>query len=286
MDVSGKRNDTTTDVCHRMGQHDTTNTKILFLFRFLKNEYVWVLGWGIRDPTTQNYKFILFECVSYSCRRTRRHTPDHAKTSSQWNFFGAQKNGKKTLFWDENLLLYSIPFFLSLLFSFLSFFFFLFFLFSLRARSARLNFFRSARASARKTGSFVFLFCTGSLHTYLPHGPYLFFLDFSNLAGMPLTNFSKYEYCSPGPFKLYECSIWATLCLNCWVVMILSCFRSSNSLSARSFLSCAHAVSMGLRSPLLGGNLKAVRPFLWFLLSTLRNPSLSIHIFNLLRPGP
>ena len=140
------------------------------------------------------------------------------------------------------------------------------------------------RFSAKK--HFAFLFCTGSLHTYLPHGPYLFFLHFSNLAGMPLTNFSKYEYCSPGPFKLYECSIWATLCLNCWVVMILSCFRSSNSLSARSFLSCAHAVSMGLRSPLLGGNLKAVSPFLWYFLSILRNPSLSSHIFNLLRPGP
>ena len=97
MDVSGKRNDTTTDVCHRMGQHDTTNTKTLFLFRFLKNEYFLVFGWGIRDPTTQNYKFILFECVSYSCRRTRRHTPNHIEITAEKFFVVAKKNRKKNL---------------------------------------------------------------------------------------------------------------------------------------------------------------------------------------------
>ena len=48
---------------------------------------------------------------------------------------------------------------------------------------------------------FTFLFCTRSLHTYLPHGPYLFFLLFISLAGIPLTSFSKDEYCSPGPFN-------------------------------------------------------------------------------------
>ena len=94
MDVYGKRNDTTTDVCHRMGHHDTTNTKMLFLFRFLKNEYFLAFGWGIRNPTTQNYKFILFECVSYSCRRTRRHTPNHIKITAKEFFWAAKK--KKT----------------------------------------------------------------------------------------------------------------------------------------------------------------------------------------------
>ena len=41
-----------------------------------------------------------------------------------------------------------------------------------------------------------------------------------------------------------------------------------------------------VKSPLLGGNLIAVSPCLQYLLSILRNPSLSNHIFNLLRWGP
>ena len=82
----------------------------------------------------------------------------------------------------------------------------------------------------------VFFVTTNPSQTYLPHGPYLFFLHFSNLAGIPRTSFSKYEYSSPGPFKLKECRIWETLCLNCCTEMMLSCFRSSNSLLANSFL--------------------------------------------------
>ena len=68
--------------------------KCFFLFRFLKNEYFLVFGWGIRDPTTQNYKFILFQCVSYSCRRTRRHTPNHSKITAK-EFFWSPPPKKK-----------------------------------------------------------------------------------------------------------------------------------------------------------------------------------------------
>ena len=45
---------------------------------------------------------------------------------------------------------------------------------------------------------FVFLFANHSFQNHFPHGPYLLFLHFNNLAGMPLTNFSKYEWSSLG----------------------------------------------------------------------------------------
>ena len=105
--------------------------------------------------------------------------------------------------------------------------------------------------------SFFFATTVSSL-TYLPHGPYLFFLAFFNLAGIPRTSFSKYEYSSPGPFKLKECRIWETLCRNCATEMMWSCFKSSNSLLPNSFLNADQTVSMGLKSGLAGGNLMAV----------------------------
>ena len=52
----------------------------------------------------------------------------------------------------------------------------------------------------------------------------------------------------------------------------MSCFRSSNSLCARSLLSLAQTVSIGLRSPLLGRSLTAISPCLRYLLSILKEP--------------
>ena len=152
MDVSGKRNDTTTDVCHRMGQHDTTNTKILF---FVSSTEKRILFWFLDGAYAiqQHRTTSLFCSNAFPIHADERADTPQITLKLHHNgiFLVPPKTEKKTLFWDENLLLYSIPFFLSLLFSFLSFFFFLFFLFSLRARSARLKFFRSARAEASKT---------------------------------------------------------------------------------------------------------------------------------------
>ena len=43
---------------------------------------------------------------------------------------------------------------------------------------------------------------------------------------------------------------------------------------ARPFFNLLHTFSIGLRSPLPGGNLIAVRPFLWYSASTFQNVSL------------
>ena len=55
---------------------------------------------------------------------------------------------------------------------------------------------------------------------------------------------------------------------------------------ARSFLNSAHTVSIGARSPLLGGKLTDTKPAFLYSLGAWMNFSLSCHIFSFLTPAP
>ena len=68
--------------------------------------------------------------------------------------------------------------------------------------------------------------------------------------------------------------------------MTLLDLRSSNSLSARSFLNSDHTVSIGLMSPLLGGKRMETNPAFLYAEGCCRKPSLSCHIFNFFAPRP